>query len=1109
MSLYPHHHYRNQLRHRVCILAVDSRSGFALIVALTLMSFILLLVLSLTVFIRVESASASMAQQQLKAKTNALLALNVAIGSLQKHAGVDQVATASADLGGVPEAGRLHWTGVWQDSSPDTAANPLRLPTNPDFLGWLVSAGENDVSAWVDDGEETVTLVNLDGASEVKAPVVIIANDQGAFAWWVGDENRKARLALEDFSPQSGESAVLTFALAQGSGKKISIPELEAMASAINRSSIRSPGSAALATGIPPDTLGPYFHDVSFVSESLLTNARDGGLRMDLTTAFRDDAQFTRLKNLYGEQLFPALGSFDPGGPHWEQLRSYTRLHEAVVGSGSSARVAMRRQTNSQHGLVPVMTRASVWFGMVAAPDPSVVSPDPDSVPEQLRLLLFPSFSFWNPYNIDLEMPAFYVRHTRRGNDDGDTTLGFLVKAHEGHPPWNDDDEGNTGINRTPQSPLFLGVSPRGQHLDFKIPAFTLPAGETRVFSIDGHRPYNPDDADQNELVMGWYPGMGFYLDSGFPYDRENQPRMTLQVWGTAATHGWFVSTQKPQPGIQNAFIQVAGVHAQQNNLGIRYYSDLERASSGAPYPVDNERVIGGGITTLLRLAENSFPSLDTPNSLQWLGNNNPRAAYISALREPNVFGIGNPVTYTSRLLNDKENFNFDVSGDSTFIGHSNISGRTQVTLFDVPRAEDEIVSLGQLMHANLGNHRDQTGFSPSFSGRRINYTESYRPAYVIGNASPQFLIEGSGILREGFGDPPFNEYSFVYDYPWLVNHALWDRVFFSTLPSTWTQSNLLNGDKLPSRRVKVADSSTTRIEDLKDSSRAAATLTLEGGFNVNSTSEDAWALFLGSLGGEVPINMSGSNPSLAADTTTIFVRMNRSAHNGFRAFDSYNRGSAAAYGGFRELSATEIRNLASAIVAELKARRGVRGPFISLAKFVNRSRQEDATTVESYRGLLQRAINNSGINDAFLGNIHLIRGPVFAPDGEIEPNFRNTMNPFPLDFDTQSGSILADIPGYLTQMDILARLGHLLTVRADTFTIRVMGESASAGNAAGSRAYLEAVVRRSVEFVEPFADPASPDTPEKALTTLHPINRQFGRRFEIVDLRWLSEDML
>ena len=50
----------------------QARSGFALVIALSLMAFVLLLILSITSFVVVEQQSANIAKQQLTAEQNAL-----------------------------------------------------------------------------------------------------------------------------------------------------------------------------------------------------------------------------------------------------------------------------------------------------------------------------------------------------------------------------------------------------------------------------------------------------------------------------------------------------------------------------------------------------------------------------------------------------------------------------------------------------------------------------------------------------------------------------------------------------------------------------------------------------------------------------------------------------------------------------------------------------------------------------------------------------------------------------------------------------------------------------------------------------------------------------
>src|SRR3954467_7504710 len=85
----------------------DRRSGFALLITITLLAFLVLLLVSLASLTRVETQVASNNQQISQARQNALLALNIALGQLQKYAGPDQRITGTADLAGTASGGRL------------------------------------------------------------------------------------------------------------------------------------------------------------------------------------------------------------------------------------------------------------------------------------------------------------------------------------------------------------------------------------------------------------------------------------------------------------------------------------------------------------------------------------------------------------------------------------------------------------------------------------------------------------------------------------------------------------------------------------------------------------------------------------------------------------------------------------------------------------------------------------------------------------------------------------------------------------------------------------------------------------------------------------------
>ena len=149
-------------------------SGFAIIISITLLSFLVLLLLSLSLLTRVGTQMAANNLQAAQAQQNALVALNIALGQLDKFAGPDQRTTAPAEFGdptlnntasaspcslaappsrrtrrstptGRPWAGRTRagdrqWTGVWGRSLPGRAIF-TKTPT-PVFLNWLVSGNE-------------------------------------------------------------------------------------------------------------------------------------------------------------------------------------------------------------------------------------------------------------------------------------------------------------------------------------------------------------------------------------------------------------------------------------------------------------------------------------------------------------------------------------------------------------------------------------------------------------------------------------------------------------------------------------------------------------------------------------------------------------------------------------------------------------------------------------------------------------------------------------------------------------------------------------------------------------------------------------------------------
>ncbi len=88
----------------------------------------------------------------------------------------------------------------------------------------------------------------------------------------------------------------------------------------------------------------------------------------------------------------------------------------------------------------------------------------------------------------------------------------------------------------------------------------------------------------------------------------------------------------------------------------------------------------------------------------------------------------------------------------------------------------------------------------------------------------------------------------------------------------------------------------------------------------------------------------------------------------------------------------------------------------------------------------------------------------------------------------------------YLMQGDVLQSLAPILQVRSDYFRIRTCGETLDASGKVVARAWCEAYVQRTSDYSAP-QDPSYRNPTELLSTT----NKTFGRHYEIVSFRWLS----
>jgi hypothetical protein len=333
---------------------LSSRSGFALIIALGLMAFILLLILSITVFVRVESSTSEQSLRLLQARQNSLLGIHIALGELQATAGPDQRVTAKAAIFNNTDTSRRKLTGVW-----DTAGSGS-------FLRWLVS-DYNKVSdnfgfaqtpapnQW--DSESALLLasgsystgallLNPEDSVLVSLSNTAIRNNNqttGRYAWWIDDEGVKARINLDNVLQDAGKQAAV---LALNSfhrgefGFLSDFAELSLGQDQVTRLIVNHNFTLA---GIGDTATRERFFDFTTWSAGVLADAREGGLKRDLSLAFE------LTNNDFNNSAFADSGPTSvsaPGlafrvqpifycpndgrGPTWHLLRDYYTIYQRV-----------------------------------------------------------------------------------------------------------------------------------------------------------------------------------------------------------------------------------------------------------------------------------------------------------------------------------------------------------------------------------------------------------------------------------------------------------------------------------------------------------------------------------------------------------------------------------------------------------------------------------------------------------------------------------------------------------------------------------------------------------------------------------------------------------
>ncbi|GHC03586.1 hypothetical protein GCM10007047_20240 [Cerasicoccus arenae] len=1078
---------------------------------MTLMAFILLLSLSLTTLTRVEVLSTTQSLNRVQAQQNALLGLQVALGKVQQLAGSDQRVTARADL--VADVANPYFTGVW-----DTTSGPLD-PAIP--LAWLVS-GQSDAADNLGNPSTDDTVVwmlheSVDASSQVKVLSESIGDGNGRFAYWIGDEGTKANAKLTDPWESPDPTVLNTTGISNDTAKQYRYISnarsgIEGMSDSIGndlgtaydaddpdfKSSLNNVQSlsqlplsanSVIAEKTLHDALAYRFHDLTTTSRGVLANVVDGGLKKDLTAwlAQPDSAANPPRDTDY-------ITEADTYLPTWGMIREYAE----IIGDGNAyAPIAPDRIATSSNqstkdipasssGLHPYITYTRIGFN---------VSNSGEGQP--MNLHIFPVVVLWNPYNVPIAAHDYTMLFDTRDNYftiivGKESEAVDAVGPYISHPilrrATSDKAPGGSYDSQAFATgylnyPIFKGVDDQipaeERELRFRLNSPQIEPGQSLVFTLDTSEAYNeshnvlspnqPIRAD-NSVTL---PGPIMSAEDLHTTKTDDTTEPVAYYMGNGPGQMVISLRDADDEDVIYQHIQSPG------STGIYSHSPVN-----SPFNFEN-RDPGLIFEPLLycriemRFSEDTYGAFGQHS--RWIALFNPIAP--DSLRPR---GTGSHVYYMDIQGSTHPGPSFGSNnrgsvGPGPDVGLDENGNPVDMVVKSFRPAQTPIFSLAQLQHANLS-------------------LMTSNPTYAVGNslADPWVPREQTVTSLYGAGVdnrpqyPPFRQLENIYDLSYTLNEALWDDYFFSTVPNELTTDQILNPSYfLPNARNTILQEGGSETETIRQRltkpTQAASALMVEGAFNVNSTSVEAWKALLHSRNGII-----------ASDSDTELT------HSFPRYLDSdTNISTNSIWSGNRALTDAQIDHLAEKIVEQVR----LRGPFSSMADFVNRRLANDETGL---KGPLQAAIDSVD-SDPGIPNEERINGQEDFTDTDKQIDVTQNVIPAVVirshwigsdnddDVDKPFASRAAFAPGYLTQADLLTTLSPVLTARSDTFIIRCYGDVRNPiSGEIESRAWCEATVQRLPYYLDDNLDPW--ETPQDDTT-----NDLFGRRFQLVSFRWLA----
>ena len=1018
----------------------------------------------------------------------------------------------------------------------------------PNFQRWLVSnAKQGDVEQpnFAKDGtlvNPTVLLGSGNPSLRVRAGKVGV--NGGSYAWWVGDENCKAQINRRDLLAREANPATAEllagFATPGANGLK-SLEKYESFdsnSSASDKCITLNQLTLVAPNGSEP---GDLVHDVTPYAQSVLANVTTGSLRKDLSLYLeRTDIDWLRdWKNTSwqdgplgpnGKIALSPLAEYDVLA--WKSLHHYYNMHRQVSYVGGRPRITAT-DSNPVSNPTPIDPVSNPeWNNGVMSINPVIVRMQylvsygvkKNGENYDLFVYSYPVVTLWNPYNVDMKINGYNIWIHN---------LPLAHKIYKNDAPVADFVWNYAGSLKGGTLDMRFG-QPCGSPNE----PIILKAGEMKIFNHkrssftgggNGHpaadMAENTDPGSFYSIANTGHPRSVGTITGALETDTI-AIETKLQTWDT-------FSNELKGYGWQSTFevrAEPRGDHVGHNartdqQIFTASYAWRFEDASWPPNYLSKDNFPKKPLRELVDapipfcLVESRLKPLDElqlPNKT-WL-HNLPALTYAGCTSTSQGADAQTPFfSHPYTVTFDQKTTVLGLFSTIAYMGPSYTpAGQRFIADQEIPQAP--LSSLAQLQNR------------PQYSMEGLNHSNHHHQNHAIGNSyaspgvpanriksggwpfsvNPYFPSQGGDLSGKKFAGGTWITAPNI-DRSYAANHLLWDDYYFSSMaPQTSTfyqkfgktrtlksvvgefydgTKALPNSAYLPHLAGMSAKTVTDSLINTSGAPfaaahlKSAAYLVVDGGFNINSTSVPAWTILLASSHLKRPVVMdSAGTGTPVAQSQGNFVISRFAMPIGGRAGQTSTEDTR--WRGYRELTAAEIRQLAEAIVRQVKQR----GPFRSLGEFMNR-RLAASSDEKALYGALQAALEDPKVDI----NKDYRNKTIAAAD---IPNTNYAFKQAAL------GPRYQGTPAYISQADILQPIAPIINARSDTFLIRTYGEAlAPDGKTVLARAWCEAVAQRYPEYINPQDKPETPIS----LANLQPENKLFGRRFIVKSFRWLT----